>query len=891
MTLRQALAQRARLEAFQQRHRLALLTIVFTDIVGSVQLKQRLGDRSAWEIIQEHHGLVRACLQGFEQGEEIETAGDSFFLVFGRPSDAVKFSLVLTARLRALAEQRDCPILDRIGVHVGEVFVEDEEDSTRLFGTQVDIAARVMSLAVGGQILMTRFAFDNARQVLEPRDIARSLSSTAAGEPPPLVWANHGLYLFKGFDEPCEVCEVRVGAAHPLESPASSEKASRYALPGSDPVLGWRPAVVQTIPGTEWELQTKLGEGGFGEVWLGVHQRLKEKRVFKFCFRADRVRALKREVTLFRLFRDRIGDHRHMIRLLDVFFDQPPYFIAEEYVAGRDLKTWCEGRGGVKQVPLAVRLELVAQAADALQAAHQAGIIHRDVKPGNILVSGDWISEPKAPHSGPVVKLTDFGIGQLAAAALPPGMTCAGFTQTVFAPGSSGSGTQMYMAPELLRGRPASPQSDLYSLGIVLYQFLLGDFSLPLTTDWRRKIRDPLLEADLEGCLAGEPEERWPGAQALSARLRGYRRRRLIRDWLQPAVGAVLALVLGFLAWPMVEGISCDLLFRLRANLRPDEVVIVEVDDATLDQLRTRWPLDRAVYARFLDQLKAAGARMVVMDIILAEPGPDLSAADELVRAIRDFGPVILGAARESGGQTILWTRFAEAALGAGDVSFVLDRDGKIRRHHDPQPPNALQPLSWVAAQHFARLRNQSAPVASLQNRWINYYGPPSTLPAISFYRVLDTNRFEPDLFKDKAVFVGWGKIKTSNLLPRSRENAVSDLLPTPFGSGPGEQMTGVELEATLFLNLIRGDWLRRFPAPAEIGLFVAVGLGLGFGLARCRPLKAAALGWIAGAVLVLASVILFGEYRLWYAWMVPVCVQMPVAVAWTCCRWWRSRI
>jgi len=53
------------------------------------------------------------------------------------------------------------------------------------------------------------------------------------------------------------------------------------------------------VPQTKWVLEQKLGEGGFGEVWLGQHQVMKERRVFKFCFRADRVRSLKREMTLF----------------------------------------------------------------------------------------------------------------------------------------------------------------------------------------------------------------------------------------------------------------------------------------------------------------------------------------------------------------------------------------------------------------------------------------------------------------------------------------------------------------------------------------------------------------------------------------------------------------
>jgi serine/threonine-protein kinase len=146
--------------------------------------------------------------------------------------------------------------------------------------------------------------------------------------------------------------------------------------------------VGQTVPNTRWVLEEKLGEGGFGEVWLGRHEAMKERRVFKFCFRADRVRSLKREMTLFRLIKERIGDHPNIVALREVYFEAPPFYVEMDYVAGQDLRAWCEVQGGADKVPLAVRLEIVAQVADGLQAAHDAGVIHRDVKPGNILVRG-----------------------------------------------------------------------------------------------------------------------------------------------------------------------------------------------------------------------------------------------------------------------------------------------------------------------------------------------------------------------------------------------------------------------------------------------------------------------------------------------------------------------
>ena len=415
MNLQAALDHRSQVEQFLLKHRTGLLTLLFTDIVGSTQLKQGLGDTHAVLNIQRHHALVRETLKSFTEAEEISTAGDSFFIVFAKPSDAVKFALVLQAAMRRLAGESGVAIADRIGIHLGEVFIEEREDSNKpkdLYGLQVDTCARVMSLAEGGQILLTRSPFDNARQVLKGRDRA-GLEA--------LAWLNHGPYLLKGVEEPLEICEVGETGLSPLSAPANSEKAQRHVSAGQEPVLGWRPAVGQPVPGTRWVLEEKLGEGGFGEVWLGMHEQLKEKRVFKFCFRADRVRSLRREVTLFRVLKERVGEHPNIAAVREVFFDEPPYYIELEYVAGRDLKTWCEAQGGVDEVPLETRIEIAAQIAEGLQAAHEAGVIHRDVKPGNVL-----ISQPSTLNPQPSVKLTDFGIGQVVSEEILGGRTPAG---------------------------------------------------------------------------------------------------------------------------------------------------------------------------------------------------------------------------------------------------------------------------------------------------------------------------------------------------------------------------------------------------------------------------------------------------------------------------------
>ncbi len=334
----------------------------------------------------------------------------------------------------------------------------------------------------------------------------------------PAAFAARVLALLTGVPEP-----ARAAPRTDSLRPATAEtKTKPSAVVEHRPLLEWRPAPDQIVPNTKWTLERKLGEGGFGEAWLGRHQTMKERRVFKFCFLEERVRSLKRELTLFRVIKERVGGHPNIVRLLDVHFDAPPYYVEMDYVDGQDLKSWCAQQGGVENTPLVARLEIVAQIADALHAAHTAGVIHRDVKPGNILVA-----QPATPGAQPVAKLSDFGIGQVTSEEALSGVTKSGFTQSIVIDSSSArSGTQLYMAPELLVGEPASAHTDLYSLGVVLFQLVVGDLHRPLTTDWPRAVEDPMLRDDLTRCFASRNEERFAGADLLAQSLRAFEQRR-----------------------------------------------------------------------------------------------------------------------------------------------------------------------------------------------------------------------------------------------------------------------------------------------------------------------------------------------------------------------------
>jgi Serine/threonine protein kinase len=325
----------------------------------------------------------------------------------------------------------------------------------------------------------------------------------------------------------------------------------------------WVPQAAGVVPGSRWRLETKIGEGGAGEVWSAIHQDLQQRAVFKFCNSEEKARTLKRELTFFRLLKERIGRNSHFIQLEDVSLDEPPYFLRMAYSEARELEVWCKSQpGGLPALDEAVRLEIVAQAAEALQAAHDAGILHRDIKPSNLLVESN--DSPAGLH----VFVADFGIGQLLTDQLVRGGTLLGFTRTVEDLRTTLAGTMLYLAPEVLEGNEATVRSDIYSIGVLFWQLLVGNLRMALDpSDWASRIQDPLLREDLRRCLAGNPAERWASAGELASRLRALPERRAAairrqaelemrervayrNGVLRTATVALVAIVLlGFLAW------------------------------------------------------------------------------------------------------------------------------------------------------------------------------------------------------------------------------------------------------------------------------------------------------------------------------------------------------
>lgn len=275
-----------------------------------------------------------------------------------------------------------------------------------------------------------------------------------------------------------------------------------------------------------WNLSKLLGAGGHGEVWLVRHSKTGEDRVFKFALDPSRLISLKREITLSRLLHSTVRSE-HFIRVLDWNLEFPPYFIECEYGGTNSLSEWALAQGGLTTLDLDQRIDIAAQIAEALAAAHSVGVLHKDLKPANILVA-QRAGEPLK------IKLADFGSGGVLNTGLLEdiGITRMGFTQTVLDLGSDSSGTAMYLAPERLAGQPATVQGDVYALGVLLYQLVIGDFKKLLTAGWDSGVEDELLREDIADAAHGNPEKRIADAATLARRLRALdaRRRQRAQD-------------------------------------------------------------------------------------------------------------------------------------------------------------------------------------------------------------------------------------------------------------------------------------------------------------------------------------------------------------------------
>lgn len=400
-------------------------------------------------------------------------------------------------------------------------------------------ARRLAALARPGQLLVPQRTLYSLR----------SQGMPGPGSTPHLgaLFHVHGRYTWPaGTPGGSTVTEV-VGQIHP----AGTTKRDPFEPPanpiGGQPELDadapWR-AGAQLVAGTEvphcpgWILQRRLGSGGYGEVWLAQHPKVMDVRVFKFCGDASRLAAFRNEAEILRYLARTLPDETGFASLLAEQLASAPFWLQMKYCPLGNLEQWLTGQGDRPAPALEVRLQLLSQVARLVAQAHQVGVIHRDLKLANILIE-------RGRETGSVWPLlTDFGLSGLDDDLLVPGTegdTPLHRTQLQL----MRAGTRLYAAPE----SATSPKSDVYALGVILYQTVTGHLLQRPEEGWKDEVKDLLLREDIAAAIHKDPGQRLDAA-ALSERLRhldqrrtGYDRRR-VRRWALLATLAAAALLL-----------------------------------------------------------------------------------------------------------------------------------------------------------------------------------------------------------------------------------------------------------------------------------------------------------------------------------------------------------
>ena len=352
--------------------------------------------------------------------------------------------------------------------------------------------------------------------------------------------------------------------------------------------------------------------------------------------------------------------------------------------------------------------------------------------------------------------------------------------------------------------------------------------------------------------------------------------------------GCLLAIGVGFacLHYPFAEPLtrtSYDLPFVWRATLDTHEIVLVYLDEESAKQLHQ--PIDdiwnRTLHVPLLERLTKEGARLAVYDIIFDTASSDPARDAAFANALQGFGKAILGGGIEfvqpMGGvkqeRTLAPIKpLRKAAAGWGLMVFKpVDADYTVRQLF---PGTSDIPTgTWKAAEVLGAPATHAPREAAVQ-RWINYYGPKNTFSSVNLAQALDPQGLPPGFFKDKIVMVG-GRSAVSYLA------AGRDEFGTPYSRGAHQFTSGTEIHATVLLNLLRGEWLTRVPDKWEAAILIFVGLFAG-ALAALRPSLAVVSGLIVSFLITCMAFWFVWHKHVWFDWMVPAAVQMPLGLAWS---------
>lgn len=289
--------------------------------------------------------------------------------------------------------------------------------------------------------------------------------------------------------------------------PSSAETVLPSSIP---PARSFEPGYAPgTILGGRYRIVALIGRGGMGDVYRADDLRLGQRVALKFLSPALESDPVAHERLRAEVRSARTISHPNVCRVYDVGEEAGRPFLTMEYIDGEDLASLLRRIG---RLPGAKALEVAHQVCAGLAAAHARGVLHRDLKPANVMIDSRGLA-----------KISDFGIAVEAERA-----DCQ----------ADCAGTAAYMAPERFAGRPATVQSDLYALGLVLYEALTGrpPFVAATLGEWERVHRedpppspasvavdvDPAVNRVVMRCLEKDPARRPASAAAVAASLPGW---------------------------------------------------------------------------------------------------------------------------------------------------------------------------------------------------------------------------------------------------------------------------------------------------------------------------------------------------------------------------------
>jgi serine/threonine protein kinase len=621
----------------------------------------------------------------------------------------------------------------------------------------------------------------------------------------------------------------------------------RAGAPGTSPVPAPSPG---SILDGKYRLEDLLGEGAVGAVYRATHLRLQKAFALKLLKPGPALDPSSR--ARFQREAEALGRLRHpnVVAVTDSGIDPgtgAPYLVME-LLEGVPLSKILEREG---PLPFERALPILDSIAAALDAAHDHGILHRDLKPGNVLLCG--------PEDGEqTVKVLDFGLAEISGAA----------SQNVIDRRSRDDreasltatddllGTPLYIAPELIGKARAERASDLYSFAVIAYELLAGRPPFQGTTaevltghlerePERAAALSPEIWEALRPALAKDPTLRPATAGEIVRRLHAGAGRERLARWRRTEIPRRILLA-GLLAvavplaslLPLSDRWSSDLRMFSAPSRAPDpRILLIALDDGPVS-LANRADEISGV----LEHIFAAGARGIAIDVLLHESWNRSEAFSDLV--LRHPDALTLAAFSPPKGEVdgvrclsgLTAVALGPRQLGSlfGFVNLDADSDGRVRHGRlGFRDRDGNERPSWAA-----RAAGMLSPLPKNPDGkifWIDHRIDPEKFARLSWRDVPRTLAEKPWIFRNRLILVG-GDL----------EAAVDDVYRVPLRREQKERVSGLTLQARLVDTLVGGLPIReprKTPFLAGAALWISLASVAALLARRPAPLLAALLG------------------------------------------------